>query len=205
MAEKVAAVRELATTLDVPLGQVFIEARIAFADDSFIRDLQAGSSGDTPSFLALNSNYDLDTELKNAQANRRAELVSSPAIITANRKEAVIEQGISFPAKDGADAVHMTLRVAMTPQIHSDGRISMSVDLLRKSAESIALLSAANATAAIDQRNIATRILFKDQQTVVLGDVSDARSGSMLSVMADKHLLIFLTTKIARQEVARVD
>jgi type IV pilus assembly protein PilQ len=44
----------------------------------------------------LDSDYIVDLELSAAQAEGRGEIISSPRLITANQREATIEQGVEF-------------------------------------------------------------------------------------------------------------
>lgn len=119
--KKVAEVKQLMLTLDRPVDQVMIEARVVVAGDSFarelgakfgIRDSQDADPLNRPSsssgFLAdnllsnaagilnfnlLGNHTNLDIELQAMQNNGRGEVVSNPRVITSNQKEAVIKQG----------------------------------------------------------------------------------------------------------------
>ncbi|HTE43215.1 MAG TPA: M56 family metallopeptidase [Steroidobacteraceae bacterium] len=209
IAEKIAAVRELVANLDVPLKQVLIEARIAIADDDFVRELRANTSELNSSVATMNFAYDVDAELSAAQANRRAEIISSPKIITLNRREAIIEQGIEAPIVAGGPVNSTTLRISMTPQIRPDSQIAMSVDLVRRSvaANDGANVPGADAPVA-DQRKVSTQILFKDGQTVIYGNMLSAgavEDQASPGTIAGKQLLLFLTTKLVGQEAAKAN
>jgi type IV pilus assembly protein PilQ len=52
----------------------------------------------------LNSDYIVDLELTALQAEGRGEIVSTPRIITANQKEARIEQGVEIPYQESASS-----------------------------------------------------------------------------------------------------
>ncbi len=160
-------IRQLVATLDIPVRQVLIEARIVVVNDDFERDLgvrfgftgvhsngnnglfmttgtAAGTdtglnsalsnlqsngtvnpvsvpTGDAAgqrynvnlpvanpagslAFLLLGSDYIVDLELSAAQAEGRGEVVISPRVITANQKEAYIEQGTEIPYQEAASA-----------------------------------------------------------------------------------------------------
>jgi type IV pilus assembly protein PilQ len=200
-AEKLIDIRRLVAALDVPLKHVQIEARIALADDAFVRDLRARNIGVNSSVVNLNGNYNVDAELQAAQTRRQAEIVSSPRIITVNRQEAVIEQGLEIPASGTVPASHIKLRIAMTPLVRPDSQISMSVDVLRS-------ISSTGDTEPGDQRMVSTQVLTKDGQSVVFGSMLAAigrDDQSSPGMLAGKHVLIFLTTKSLRQEVARTN
>ncbi|MGK3844941.1 hypothetical protein ABI071_14940, partial [Enterococcus faecium] len=57
----------------------------------------------------LGSNYIVDLELSAAQAETRAEVISSPRVITANQKEATIEQGTEIPYQQSASSGATTI------------------------------------------------------------------------------------------------
>jgi type II secretory pathway component HofQ len=60
------------------------------------------SPADSLAFMLLGSDYIVDLELSAAQAEGRGEIVSSPRVITANQREATIEQGVEIPYQQSA-------------------------------------------------------------------------------------------------------
>ena len=120
--KKVAEIKQLLLTLDRPVDQVMIEARVVVAGDTFARELGAkfgvsdrydqdplnpgtssssgfiadnllGNAAGILNFNFLGSNTTLDLELQAMQTNGRGEVVSNPRVITSNQKEAIIKQG----------------------------------------------------------------------------------------------------------------
>ena len=119
--KKIAEIKELLNTLDRPVDQVLIEARIVVASETFARDLGAefgvsntdtSPSGDqvkTGGFevnfpvsdLAagalnlsiLRSSSNLDLRLTALESEGRGEVISNPRVITSNQREAIIRQG----------------------------------------------------------------------------------------------------------------
>jgi type IV pilus assembly protein PilQ len=78
----------------------------------------------------------IDLELSAAQAEGRGEIVSSPRVITANQKQAVIEQGVEIPFQEAASSGATTtqfkkavLSLTVTPQITPDDRIIMDLEV----------------------------------------------------------------------------
>ncbi|MEL7022459.1 MAG: type IV pilus secretin PilQ [Pseudomonadota bacterium] len=129
----------------------------------------------------LDSDYLVDLELSALQAEGRGEIVSSPRVVTANQKEAVIKQGVEIPfqqaAASGATAVafkEAVLSLTVTPQITPDGNISMD---LRVSQDTIGQIfqvvgnGIAAAIPSIDKREVETQVLVSNGQTVVLGGI----------------------------------
>jgi type IV pilus assembly protein PilQ len=287
--DRLADIRRLVATLDIPVRQVLIEARIVIVNDDFKRDLGArigyttaqanGANGiwttsgtaaatDTAigSALAnrtgtttgiqvptganapqrynvnlpvaspagsfalglLGSNYIVDLELSAAQAETRAEVISSPRVITANQKEATIEQGTEIPyqqsASSGATTVSFkkaVLSLKVTPQITPDNRIILDLDVKKDSVGTITVLSGGVNVPSIDTKEIVTQVLMNDGQTVVLGGVLETNHrddqtkvpylgdipilGNLFKTTTKTNnkdeLLIFVTPKIVREGV----
>jgi type IV pilus assembly protein PilQ len=290
-ADRLADIRRLVATLDIPVRQVLIEARIVIVNDDFKRDLGArvgyttaqanGSNGiwttsgtaaatDTAIGSALTnlasngvtnpiavptgtsapqrynvnlpvpspagsfalgilgSNYIVDLELSAAQAETRAEVISSPRVITANQKEATIEQGTEIPyqqsASSGATTISFkkaVLSLKVTPQITPDNRIILDLDVRKDSIGTITVASGGVNVPSIDTKEITTQVLVNDGQTVVLGGVLETNHRDdrtkvpllgdipILGVLFQEQsktnnkdeLLIFVTPKIVREGV----
>jgi type IV pilus assembly protein PilQ len=288
--DRLADIRRLVATLDIPVRQVLIEARIVIVNDDFRRDLGArigyttaqanGANGiwttsgtaaatDTAigSVLAnragtgtggvlvptgatapprynvnlpvaspagsfalglLGSNYIVDLELSAAQAETRAEVISSPRVITANQKEATIEQGTEIPyqqsASSGATTISFkkaVLSLKVTPQITPDNRIILDLDVKKDSIGTITVTSGGVNVPSIDTKEIITQVLMNDGQTVVLGGVLETQRrddqtkvpylgdipilGNLFKQTTKRNnkdeLLIFVTPKIVREGV----
>ena len=82
----------------------------------------------------LNSDYIVDLELTALQSEGRGEIVSTPRIITANQKEASIQQGVEIPYQESASSGATTtqfkkavLSLTVTPQITPDNNIIMDL------------------------------------------------------------------------------
>jgi type IV pilus assembly protein PilQ len=288
-ADRLADIRRLVATLDIPVRQVLIEARIVVVNDDFKRDLgarvgyttaQSNGSGiwttsgtaaatDTAisSALAtragtgtgvqvptgatgapqrynvnlpvaspagsfalgiLGSNYIVDLELSAAQAETRAEVISSPRVITANQKEATIEQGTEIPyqqsASSGATTISFkkaVLSLKVTPQITPDNRIILDLDVKKDTIGTITVSSGGVNVPSIDTREIVTQVLVNDGQTVVLGGILETEHrddqtkvpilgdipilGALFKLQSKVNnkdeLLIFVTPKIVREGV----
>jgi len=112
---RVTEIKRLIQTLDTPVDQVAIEARIVIADDNFSREIGArfgilGSSRrvqwDGPGatlpvsaaagalgLTILGNTINWDAELTALQTEGRGEVLSNPRLITSNQKQARISQG----------------------------------------------------------------------------------------------------------------
>jgi type IV pilus assembly protein PilQ len=241
-ADRLEDIRRMVATLDIPIRQVLIEARIVIVNDDFTRELgvRAGYTGirrngndgafitsgsaeavDTSlasaldnlanngvinpiavptgtagapqrynvnlpvtspagrlAFAVLGSDYIVDLELSAAQAEGRGEIKSQPHVITANQKEATIEQGVEIPyqqaASSGATTVEFkkaVLALSVTPQITPDNRIILDLTVKKDSVGSFLVTSGGVNVPSIDTREITTQVLVNDGQTVVLGGI----------------------------------
>ena len=127
----------------------------------------------------LGDDYLVDLELTALEAEGRGEIVSTPRVITANQKEAVIEQGVEIPyqqsASSGATTIQFkkaVLSLTVTPQITPDNNIIMDLMVHKDSVGEIISTGGLGGTVpSIDTRNVQTQVLVKNGQTVVLGGI----------------------------------
>jgi len=176
----------------------------------------------------LGTDYLVDLELSAAQAENRGEVVSSPRVITANQKEATIEQGTEIPyqesASSGATTVQFkkaVLSLKVTQQITPDNRIFLNLDVKNDTVGQVVVTSGGVNVPSIDTRTINTNVLVSDGQTVVLGgilQVTHRDDTTKVPYLGDipvlghlfksnsktnnkDELLIFVTPKIVREGV----
>ncbi|TDJ39731.1 MAG: type IV pilus secretin PilQ [Gammaproteobacteria bacterium] len=131
------------------------------------------------SLAVLGTDYLVDLELTALQAEGRGEIVSTPRVITANQKEARIEQGVEIPyqqsASSGATTIQFkkaVLSLVVTPQITPDNNIIMDLKVHKDSVGEIISTGGLGGTVpSIDTRSIETQVLVADGQTVVLGGI----------------------------------
>ena len=176
----------------------------------------------------LGADYLVDLELSAAQAEGRGEIVSSPRVITANQKEASIEQGVEIPYQESASSGATTisfkkavLALKVTPQITPDNRIILDLNVKKDSVGAIFVASGGVQVPSIDTREISTQVLVNDGQTVVLGGILETErreTETKVPYIGDvpvlgrlfkttrkddnkDELLIFVTPKIMREGV----
>lgn len=181
-------------------------------------------------FAILGGNYLIDLELSALQSEGRGEVVSTPRVITANGKEATVEQGREIPyleaSSSGASAISFkkaVLSLTVTPQITPDNRVMMDLRITNDSQGQNVALGLGSAPA-IDTRRLNTNVLVKTGETVVLGGVFDQTNTdttTKVPLLGDipllgnlfrnnaknnnkRELLIFVTPKIL-QEGLRVN
>ncbi|MBT8109045.1 MAG: type IV pilus secretin PilQ [Gammaproteobacteria bacterium] len=131
------------------------------------------------SLAVLESDYLVDLELTALEAEGRGEIVSTPRVITANQKEARIEQGVEIPfqqaASSGATTVQFkkaVLSLTVTPQITPDNNIIMDLLVSKDNVGAVISTGGLGGTVpSIDTRQVQTQVLVADGQTVVLGGI----------------------------------
>ena len=179
------------------------------------------------SLAVLERDYLVDLELTALEAEGRGEIVSTPRVITANQKEARIEQGVEIPyqqsASSGATTVQFkkaVLSLTVTPQITPDNNIIMDLRVHKDNVGDIISTGGLGGTVpSIDTRAVETQVLVENGQTVVLGGIYETERretvtkvpflGDIPAVGAlfrskqmqnDKsELLIFLTPRILEE------
>jgi len=288
-ADRLAEVRRLVATLDIPIKQVLIESRIVIVTNDFERDLGArfgvtatrsnGTNGlyettgtaagvDTGISSALTnlsttgsvypvtiptgtnatnrynvnlpvatpagsialgilgSDFLVDLELSAAQTENRGTVVASPRVITANQKEASIEQGVEIPYQQSASSGATTiafkkavLSLKVKPLITPDSRIILDLTVSDDSVGQVVVASGGVNVPSINTRTIETQVVLGDGQTVVLGGILETTQSLQSTAVPwlgdipvlgnlfkqttrtnDKdELLIFITPKILRE------
>ena len=127
----------------------------------------------------LENDFLVDLELTALQAEGRGEIVSTPRVITANQKEARIEQGVEIPyqqsASSGATTVQFkkaVLSLTVTPQITPNNNIIMDLAVHKDNVGTVISTGGLGGTVpSIDTRAVETQVLVANGQTVVLGGI----------------------------------
>lgn len=163
----------------------------------------AGSYG----FTILSPDFIVDLELSALQAERKGEVISTPRVITSNQTKALIEQGVEIPylqaSSSGATNVAFkkaVLSLEVTPQITPDEHISMDLKVNQDTVGNVY-----SGVPSINTREIQTRVLVKNGQTVVLGGVHEEenlRGETKVPVLGDVPVLgsLFKTTNNANRK-----
>ena len=168
----------------------------------------------------------IDLELSAAQNEGRGEIKSTPRVITANQREAIIEQGVEIPYQESASSGATTtqfkkavLSLKVTPQITPDDRVILDLTVTKDSVGQLVPSATGGFVPSIDTRNIQTQVLVRDGQTVVLGGIMETErrdSEKKVPLLGDvpvlgnlfkskskinnrDELLIFVTPKILRE------
>jgi len=134
----------------------------------------AGAAGKF-GFSILAKDFLLDLELSALQAESKGEVVSTPRVITANKKKALIEQGVEIPyleaSSSGATSVSFkkaVLSLEVTPQITPDEHVIMDLKINQDTVGAVF-----SGVPSINTREINTQVIVASGQTVVLGGVHE--------------------------------
>ncbi|WP_157378666.1 type IV pilus secretin PilQ [Aliagarivorans taiwanensis] len=124
----------------------------------------------------------LDLELSALEQENKGEVIASPRITTANQKPAYIEQGREIPyveaSSSGATSVTFkkaVLGLKVTPQITPDGNVILDL-VITQNSEGDAVQTPTGLAVAIDTQEIATQVLVKNGETIVLGGIYQQES-----------------------------
>ena len=173
----------------------------------------------------------LDLELSAAQAESRAEVVSTPRVIASNQTTARIEQGTEIPfqsaTSSGATDVEFkkaVLSLEVTPQITPDDRVSMKLKVTNDSIGEEVPSGFGGFIPSIDTNEVETDVLVDNGQTIVLGGVYSQDSSDAISRVPffsdlpfvgvlfktttindnKSELLVFITPKIISEQLTLV-
>ena len=191
-------------------------------------NLPVASPAGSLAYSLLGPDFLIDLELSAAQAEGRGEVISTPRVITANQREAVIEQGTEIPYQESSSSGATTisfkkavLSLKVTPQVTPDNRIILDLTVKKDSVGQIIVGGAGQQVPSIDTRTVTTQVLVNDGQTVVLGGILETErreTEKKVPYLGDvpvlgrifkttgrtnnkDELLIFVTPKILREGV----
>jgi type IV pilus assembly protein PilQ len=181
----------------------------------------AGAAGSLAlSILNLGSGNLVNMELSALEADNRGKVVSSPRVITADKKKAIISQGTEIPyltaAASGATTVQFkpaVLELSVTPRITPDDKIIMDLEVKKDSVGQVF-----SGIPSVDTKKVNTQVLVDNGDTIVLGGIFEQETRNtttkvpflgdlpFVGIMFRKterienktELLIFVTPKIVK-------
>ncbi len=188
----------------------------------------AGAAGSLAmTILNLGNGNIVNLELSALESENRGKVVSSPRIMTADKKKAIITQGTEIPyltqAASGGSTISFKqaiLSLDVTPQITPDDKIIMDLEI-KKDAVGAILTGGTGGVPSIDTRTLKTQILVDNGDTAVLGGIYEQVSrtdttkvpllgdipfiGNLFKTtkkQEDKtELLIFITPRIIKDQL----
>lgn len=176
------------------------------------------------SLFSATANRFLNLELSALEAEGKGKILSSPRVITADQKRAVVKQGEEIPylvaSSSGATSVQFrdaVLKLEVTPQITPEGNVILSVDVSKDSRGEGTI-----AGPAINKKQVQTEVLVENGGTVVIGGIftqTDREDVNKVPLLGDipylgnlfkdrvklsnrTELLIFLTPKVLNDRSA---
>lgn len=193
--------------------------------DNYIVNLPVIGDAGRVAWTILGSDFLVDLELSALQSEGRGELISTPRVVTANGKEALIEQGREIPYQTTSGNAGTTtsfkkavLSLTVKPQITPDNRVVMDLAVTNDS-QGEDVNTGLGSAPAIDTRRLTTQVLIKSGETVVLGGVfqeENLRSTAKVPLFGDipllgalfrnnstsqnkRELLIFVTPRVLQE------
>lgn len=192
----------------------------------FTVNLPVANAAGSISTSIIGSSFNLDLALSALESEQRGEIISSPRVITANGKEARIDQGVEIPyleaASSGAATVQFkeaVLSLTVTPQVTPDERVVMDLLVTQDTQGQSVNVQGGGQVPSINTRSLATQVLVDDGETVVLGGIYEQENRDTLDqvpVLSDiplvgalfrttgkqrdkRELLLFVTPKILKE------
>jgi len=157
------------------------------------------------SILNLGSGNLVNIELSALEADNRGKVVSSPRVITADKKKAIISQGTEIPyqtaAASGATTIAFkpaVLELSVTPRITPDDRIIMDLEVKKDSVGQVY----ANIPS-IDTKKVTTQVLCDNGDTIVLGGIFEQTTRTTVEkvpVLGDIPVLGYLFKRTIKQD-----
>ncbi|WP_348672953.1 type IV pilus secretin PilQ [uncultured Abyssibacter sp.] len=197
--------------------------------DRFNVSLPVSGAAGSFALAILGSDYLVDLELSALQAEGRGNVISSPRVITANAKQASIEQGVEIPYQEstssGATSISFkkaVLSLTVTPQITPDERVVMDLAVSSDTVGQQVANVLGGTIPSIDTREVVTQVLVENGETVVLGGIYEETDNELITkvpllgdipvlgalfrnkrnVSTKRELLIFITPKIVSESLA---
>jgi type IV pilus secretin PilQ/predicted competence protein len=167
----------------------------------------------------------LDLELSALQSESKAEIISSPRLVTTNKQTAYIEQGTEIPyleaSSSGAVSVAFkkaVLSLMVTPQITPDNKLVLDL-VVTQDEPGKTVVTGIGEAVSINTQRIGTQVLVENGETIVLGGIYQHQVNKSVSKvpllgdlpylgalfrhsleeMGKRELLIFITPKIVLQ------
>lgn len=216
-------------TYEDATGTVFSPAGFLSGEDTtqLLVDLPTTAAGTLAATSGIElaigkvGSYWLQLQLQAAQIEGRGEVISSPRLVTADKKEATIETGVEIPYQEasssGATSTSFkkaVLSLKVKPQITPDERLIMDLAVNKDSVGSLF-----GGIPSINTNTVSTQVLVNNGETVVLGGVYERTNTNSVSrtpffgelpyvgwafrseakVDQKSELLVFVTPKIIKE------
>lgn len=135
----------------------------------------AGPTGALDLLIGKVGSFLLQLELNAAQQEGKAEVISSPRVVTANQSKATIKSGVEIPYQEASSAGNTSvsfkqavLQLEVTPQITPDDRVFMDLSVKKDTPD---YDRSVLGTPPINTKTVETSVLVDNGETVVLGGI----------------------------------
>lgn len=228
---------EIVNEIDVIVQQIQISARVVLTKDDYSKKIGAKINSRIGKEDSSNANFSnlmsisksialqfsspselIDLEIAAAQSEGQAEIIATPTLTTSNKEKASIQTGTKLPYQsangEGITATQFkdaVMKLEVTPTITDDNQIMLELVINKDSAGTIT-----NDGIAIDTTEIRTKVLVKNESTIVIGGIYSTDKveqedkiillgdipwlgrlfKNKIEVEQKKELLIFITPKI---------
>ena len=219
------AIEKIISHLDQREPQFLIKAKIIHLDKQYQRALgvlfQTTNTASAPTTLQFNESNTanqpvqfsfaiaklmggnlLDLQLSALEQEGHAVLISSPELTTLNHQAALIESGAEVPyqaaASRGATKVSFkkaVLSLQVTPEVMPHHHILLKITLNQDKVSELRV----NGVPAIQTQKIATQVIVRNHQTIVLGGIMETASSKQNQDMPGIHSIPILGALLSHQ------
>jgi type IV pilus assembly protein PilQ len=189
-------------------------------------DLGVSGNGASSFAIGFGSNdFLVDLELSALESDGKAEIVSQPRVVTADRQTASIKSGQEIPYQEASSSgatstsfKEAVLSLEVTPQITPDDKIIMDLEVTQDSRG-----EDTPSGPAINTNSVTTQVLVANGETIVLGGIfesTNTETTTKTPFLGDipylgrlfkrtqttelrSELLIFITPKIIKNDLVR--
>ena len=141
-----------------------------------------GEAGGTVgiSFGSIDNTLSLDLKLSALESKGVSKIISKPRIVTINKKEAKIQQGLSIPfvttSAEGTktEFIDASLELTVTPEVKQDKSVILTIKVSKNEPD---FARAAAGQPSISKKEARTMVLIKDGDTTVIGGIFTQKEG----------------------------
>jgi type IV pilus assembly protein PilQ len=205
--KKLEAIKMFLQKVDNPAKQVRIKAHIVNVDQSSVKELglkfgtvgQASSNHSGPLHMdmpmsikdtgrfsmavaKLGNDVLLNLELSALEKEGRAQMISNPELVTANRQAASIESGQEIPYQESTSngATHTVFKKAVLslkvmPVVTPDNKILLTLTVNQDKVSPLVV----NGMPAVSTQEIQTQVLVDNGETIVLGGIYEESTSTI--------------------------
>lgn len=192
--------------------------------------LGAATSGSLAlTLVSLGSGNLINLELSALEADNRGKIISSPRVVTANQRPAVIAQGVELPVTTAGTTntpatttyKQVLMCLLVNPQILNNDALILDVEVLKNTKGEAVVTSDGSINFAVNTNRVKTQVLVNNGDTAVLGGIFEQETRndktqlplfgnlpvlgalfrSTLKQDDKKELLIFITPRIVKDSL----